>query len=307
MLNLIKNKEETGGRGTAILCIANQERQGGNLSGTLTVSIPDSMGGIAELIDEEERAVDLGTDDRLQEIMERAEPSPAYGMVQVHIQNGMDDKIYAMIYEDKSGVRYIDFCQQYQDGGFSPRMRLAQSELLSFAKFEKAGNTSDKGTKQRATRILNKTEEEYNSKFCGNPFELIDTRQILLCLITALASLPVYSDDERQYRRMDFYRQLVEVVKGFQLQILYPHKFYYSLTEEEVMEAVQRMGMQKLAFLKKLKDFGFLYLTASSKFYQTAVREKYNDGKPCWRYCIFKFSQLAGIDEDQSENCNFDF
>lgn len=307
MLNTTEHNQETGSKGTAILCIANQERQGGNLSGTLTVSIPDSMGGIAELIDEEERAVDLGTDDRLQEIMKRAEPSPAYGMVQVHIQNGMDDKIYAMIYEDKSGVRYIDFCQRYQDGSFSPRMRVEQSELLSFAKFEKAGNTADKGTKQRAARILSKAEKEYLGKFRGNPFELIDTRQIFLCLITALPSLPVYSDDDRQLRRIEFYRKLVEVVKGFQLQILYPHKFYYSLTEEEVMEAAQRMGMQKLAFLKKLKEFGFLYLTASSKFYQTAVREKYNDGKPCWRYCIFKFSQLAGIDEDQSENCNFDF
>lgn len=131
---------------------------------------------------------------------------------------------------------------------FSPRMRLAQSELLSFAKFEKAGNTADKGTKQRAARILNKTEEEYNSKFCGNPFELIDTRQIFLCLITALPSLPVYSDDDKELRRIEFYRQLVEVVKGFQLQMLYPHKFYYALTEEEVIEAAQRMGMQRLAF-----------------------------------------------------------
>lgn len=237
--------------------------------------------------------------------MKRAEPSPAYGMV--HIESGICDSLLASIYEDANGVRYIDCCQQYQDGGFSPRMRLAQSELLSFAKFEKAGNTADKGTKQRATRILNKTEEEYNSKFCGNPFELIDTRQILLCLITALALLPVYSDDDRQLKRIEFYRQLVEVVKGFQLQMLYPHKFYYSLSEEEVMEAAQRMGMQRFAFLKKLKEYGFLYLTASSVGYQTAVREKYNDNKPCWRYCIFKFSQLAGIDEDESENCTYEF
>lgn len=305
MLNTTEYNQETGSKGTAILCIDDQERQRGTLAETVTVAIPDSMGGIAELIDEEERAVDLGTDDRLQEIIKRAEPSPAYGMV--HIESTICDSLLASVYEDAKGVRYVDFCQQYQDGSFSPKMRVAQSELLSFAKFEKAGDTADKGTKQRAARILRKTEEVYLGKLRSNPFELIDTRQIFLCLITALPSLPVYSDDDRQLRRIEFYRKLVEVVKGFQLQILYPHKFYYSLTEEEVMEAAQRMGMQKLAFLKKLKEFGFLYLTASSKFYQTAVREKYNDGKPCWRYCIFKFSQLAGIDEDQSENCNFDF
>lgn len=305
MFNTDEYNPKTGSEGTAILPLNSQERQRGTLVEKVTISTLDSIGGIESLIDEEERAVDLGTDDRLQEILKRAEPSPAYGMV--HIESGICDSLLASIYKDENGVRYIDCCQQYQDGGFSPRMRLAQSELLSFAKFEKAGNTSDKGTKQRATRILNKTEEEYNSKFCGNPFELIDTRQILLCLITALASLPVYSDDDRELKRMEFYRQLVEVVKGFQLQMLYPHKFYYALTEEEVIEAAQRMGMQKLAFLKKLKNFGFLYLTASSKGYQTAVRDKYFGGGTVWRYCIFKFSQLAGIDEDESENGTYEF
>lgn len=304
MFNIIENKSETGSKGTAILCLDNQERQRGTLAGTVTVPTPDGIGGIEKLINEEERAVDLGTD-KLAEILKHAELSPAFGMA--HIDGAVCNGLFGSVYEDEKGVRFVDFCQQYQNGSFSPKMRVRQSELLSLASIKQTGNAADKGAKQRKARILSKAEEEYLGKFCGEPSELIDIEQILLSLIYALAALPVYSDDNRQLRRMEFYQQLVEIVKDFQLQMLYPYKCYYALTEEEIIQAAQRMGMQKPAFLKKLKEFGFLYLTASSRGYQACIRDKYFGGGTVWRYCIFKFSRLAGLDVDESENQTYEF
>lgn len=283
----------------------NFEGQAEALSTTAITATPSSMEGLEQFIDEDERAVDLGRNDKFQEMMKRAEPSPASGMAQ--IGSALCDCLFGSVYENEKGVRFVDFCQRYQNGSFSPRMRVEQSELLTLASCERLGDTADKGTKQKKAKILSKAGKEYLGKFRGEPMELIDIEQILLRLINALTALPIYSDDDRELRRAEFYRQVVEIVSGFQLQRLYPHKSYFALTEEEVMEATQRMGMQKLAFLKKLKDFGFLYLTPSSKGYQVCIRSGYQAGETHteWRYCIFKFSWFAGMDEN--ENAGYEF
>ena len=102
-------------------------------------------------------------------------------------------------------------------------------------------------------------------------------------------------DDNRALKRTEFYYQVIEKAKNCSSQVVNKFNSYYALTEDDIGCMVEELKKKdRISFLRELKDYGLLYLTDSSKGYQTNVRCRYDDGssRTEWRYCILKLAHL---------------
>lgn len=92
-------------------------------------------------------------------------------------------------------------------------------------------------------------------------------------------------------------------------------KAYYGLDIGGIEYLAHKMKMKKVDLLSKLKEYNFLYLTKSSRGYQTNVRfkiepherEVLEKGDPSlvgkdyateWMYCIYKMEYLGNAIEE---------
>lgn len=223
--------------------------------------------------------------------------SPVVGMAR--LTNILDGKYFAQICIDEKGYRRIEICQEYETGGFSPKIIIKQSDFLRAAMYKFGEvNIPQKKLKNAVENFLFKLSSECLDKFDGTMS--FDFMEILRALGACYKSLPVHDDFNKAETPHEFYRRTMEVVRGNEMYSmdervgLYGHKAYYPLEWKDIEYVAQGLEMKANDFLKKLKEFNLLYLTKSSRGYQTNVRitiedETYTE----WRYCILRLEYLA--------------
>ncbi len=216
-------------------------------------------------------------------------------------QNGHTILVYNE--EDEEADRKISFCQQYEDGTFSKILTISQADVITIIM---AGNESDIFTQSRAEKICVKLGLKYANSFFGTRKDVMTIREIVEMIAGELSYIPVYRDDLTEVERVEFYQKLVSRIKVMTSQVLNDHKAYYPISTEDLKYLARNMGMSKVDLLKKLKKYGMLYLTPSSKGYQTNVRLNGTgeDSFTTWRYCILRDDDLEN-DEDLASGYDF--
>lgn len=222
--------------------------------------------------------------------------SPVRGMA--NIQNILGDVMYARIYRDETKKQYLEFCQKYRDGRYSPVMRLPQSGMLMAARYNFVSKEIAEATiRNRVAKFVMMVCEEYDSKFCGDMNELLDIVDVLNVLFKSMSQLPVYAEESSEIDAAELYRRIEQHAAEFEGWKLYEHSSYYMFDDEGIQKLAHAIGMKKLDMLKQMKKNGFLYLTGSSSHYQTNARFTGHDGESFteWVYCVYKLGFLAGV------------
>lgn len=211
--------------------------------------------------------------------------------------------ILAFIEEDEEANRKICFCQQYIDGTFSRVLSMSQVDVL---KMIMAGAEGDNPIDNRADKTQIKLGSRYANSFSGTRSDIMSIRGIVEMIAGELQNIPVYHDDLTEVERVEFYQRLIRIIKGMTSQMLNDHRAYYPLSMEDMEYITRNLGMKKVDFLKKLKKYRLLYLTPSSKGYQTNVRLNGagEDSFTTWRYCILRDEAL---ENDEDLECSYDF
>lgn len=268
----------------------------------LTLVTPD-VPNFAAMVLPEEAAVESGEEQsRTEKFRELGLISPTRGMA--NISNRLGGKIYAKIREDSKGWRTIVFLQLYGTGTYSPPISVSQANLQKAARngFVSAG-ISEPMQRNKVAKFLGQIEDDYWGKFRGVKADELEVTDILAVLYEALSFLPVEADESMEGSEDIFYDTLISKIRNLNSWGAVDFKCYYALSEEEIGTLAAEMGMKKLDFLHKLKENELLYLTPSSNGLQTNVRVKGpgNSTYTAWKYCIFKMSFFAGI-EDKGED-----
>ena len=209
--------------------------------------------------------------------------------------------IFAYVEEDEKANREIIFCQKYLDGTFSRKLSILQADVFTIMLANK-----DKQMESRADKACLKIGLEYVNSFCGNPDDLISVKNVVKMVAEQIQFLPVYHDDLTEVERVGFYQSLVGMIKGMTSQVLNDHRAYYPLSTEDMEYITRNLGTTKVKLLKSLKKYDLLYLTPSSKGYQTNVRLNGmgEDSFTTWRYCILRDEALEN-DEDLEYSYDF--
>ncbi len=199
--------------------------------------------------------------------------------------------------EPKTG-RAIIYRQQYRDGTFSAQMKIDQADLVIAATYRfMPESIKDTIKKNAITKFIADANRDYYSKLIY-PKEGLDILSILTLLITEYANLPFENNVPMLEQPEKLYPKVIQIIKDKHLDIIDEHKAYYTLNKDQIEILAEGLGVDKKVLLKKLKEYHFLYITESSKGYQTCVRFKpYGDFAPTssteWCYCILKLEYLA--------------
>lgn len=208
-----------------------------------------------------------------------------------NIVGALDNRLYALVRENDQGMRSVEYCQRYGNGRFSPKMRIEQKDILESRDCGR-GNRSDL---KKKIKIMETAKHDYYNKFSGDISEVLDITDIFDTLAATLGALPVRADRDK-YGMFEFYERVIEAVECSLSHLWGHHKYYYPLTEDEIMRVSKGMGMKKDDLVDSLRDYGLLYIVRSSTRNKTNVRLKYMDGSSYtqWRYCIWKRDYLMG-------------
>lgn len=220
--------------------------------------------------------------------------SPVIGMAR--LSNILGGKYFAQVCIDEEGCRRIEICQEYESGGYSPKIKIKQSDFVRAAGYQFNGaNISNRKMKNAVESFLMRLSSECLDKFDG--IMSFDIVKILKTLGTCYRNLPIHNDFNEDYSPAEFYQKIMEVLE--QCYVLEDdsfcgHKAYFPLDGGDIKYIAEQLDMTKGEFLKKLKAYHFLYLTDSSVAYQTNVRitveeETYTAHK----YCILRLQYLA--------------
>lgn len=275
------------------------------------VPMPEQLKTIPE---EEKAIVKDATSDCVEKFRDLGFFSPAKGMC--HIKNSLGDMISARIYEDRKGYRFIEYIQQYRNGSFSPVMSVPLSSIRIIAKKDFiTEDIKDSRIRSKMEKFMLNAIEDYHGKFRGPVADEISVKDILNTLYRLADDLPVVSDMEVDLTGEMFYFSVVKNISELMIpaSLAKNYKAYFPLEDDSMNDLASSMGMEKRELLKKLKQEGFLYLTPSSRGYQTNIRIKSPSGESYtqWMYCIWKLSYFAGVDEDvikeEEMANNFDF
>ncbi len=231
--------------------------------------------------------------------------SPAVGMKGFEVNTG--HVFYAQIFTDQKGNRWVKYCQQYKDGSFSPKMQIRQSELVMGASALCNGDDISLKfvSKSAVNKIMANARNDYYNK-TAFPQECVGIEQIFMLLLCVYRSLPAESAMLEAYDCPE--RLYADVMAAIRKEPAWfgdsPHKAYYALDAEQVDRIAQTLNMKRDLLLRRLKEYRFLYLTDSSKGYQTCVRfpagkggvekEFFPRSYTQWSYCILKLEYLAG-------------
>lgn len=271
----------------------------------VVVKTIELWGGVIPEIPEDERsATDEKTYIDLKEPAKYGCFSPAVGMRGFEVNTG--HVFYAQIFTDSKGNRWVKYCQQYKDGSFSPKMQIKQSELVIGA--SALCNENNKKLKFMSKNAVNKiianARNDYYNK-TAFPQECVSIEQIFVLLLCVYKSLPAEGDVLEAYDCPE--NLYAEVMAAIRKEPAWfensPHKAYYALDAEQIEQIAQTLNMKRDLLLKKLKEYRFLYLTDSSKGYQTCVRfpagksevekEFFPKSYTQWSYCVLKLEYLA--------------
>lgn len=221
----------------------------------------------------------------------------------MRITNQKGQTILAFIEEDEDAIRKIHFCQLYGDGTFSKALTISQADVVSIIM---AGDDSDIFTQSQAKKVGVKFGLKYANSFSGKREEVMTIRDIAEMIAEELQNIPVYHDDLTEVERVEFYQKMIKIIKGMTSQMLNDHRAYYPLSTEDMEYITRNLGTTKVKLLKSLKKYDLLYLTPSSKGYQTNVRLNGmgEDSFTTWRYCILRDEALEN-DEDLEYSYDF--
>ena len=225
--------------------------------------------------------------------------SPVIGMAR--LTNTLGGRYFAQICIDEKGYRRIEICQEYETGGFSPKIIIKQSDFLRAATYN-FGEAAipHKKLKNAVENFMLKLSSECLDKF--DETMTFDVMQIMSALKKCYRNLPVHNDFCEIQSPSEFYRSIMDVIRetGWMDNdvMLYGHKAYYPFKGEDIQFIAEKLDMKKKEFLEKLVEHNFLYLTESSKGYQTNVRltSEEEDGPETytkWRYCLLRLEYLA--------------
>lgn len=234
--------------------------------------------------------------------------SPIRNMAHITMDSG--GELYAGIYVDEKDYRNIKYIQKYRNGTLSSPMYIRQATIMMANEYNKL-KTEDinKGFIKIIGADYQNALNEYCSKYQGTVMEdMLSINDILNTFCKLLGQLPVCSDMSEEIPDDEFYWYLISQIENNCIQVASRnYKAYYPLSEEEITELARLVNMRKIDLLKKLRQMGLLYLTPSSRGYQTNVRIKgFCDGKMTeWMYCIYKLPFLMGDkEEDRSKLLN---
>ncbi len=260
----------------------------------VNVELPD----FASKVLESERAVDPeGEDEDYKKLDEMGCFSPVRGMV--NIKNVLDDALFARLYRNECRRQFIEFCQRYKDGRYSPIMQLPQAGLMMAARYRFLSKGIEEPTiRSRVAQFLLSVWDEYYSKFCGEIDESLDITAVLNVLYAAMPHLRVYEEIPDEMSSAELYRLIEHYAPDLEAWKVLEHASYYMLDEDGINKLACQIGMKRLEMLKLMKKYGFLYLTKSSDGYQTNARFTFSDKTTHteWVYCIYKLKFLAGIE-----------
>lgn len=218
-----------------------------------------------------------------------------------HINNALGNMFSARTYVDEKGLRYIEYVQRYSDGTFSPVMTIPQACIKIAVKYQfDFKEIKECGFRRVMENFVTEATINYAGRFRGPSEDEMDMQDILNTFCAVLELLPVVSDYKIQLTGEDFFYYLNNHIYELSYYHLFSnYKSYFPLTDSALSELAELMDMPKGHLLKKLKDEDLLYLTPSSRGYQTNVRIKSNNGKKEteWRYCIYKLAYFAEVDE----------
>lgn len=266
-------------------------------------------GSVALQIPENEREeIDEETHIDLRESMKYGCFSPAVGMMGFKVNTG--HVFYARILTDSKGSRWIEYCQQYKDKSYSAKMKVKQADLVIATMYlvnemKEKKDPSKFLPKSTVNKIIMNARNDYYNKAVF-PQECVCIEQIFLLLLSVYKSLPTENAVLEAYDCPErFYADVMTAIKK---EPAYAngneHKAYYALSSEYIDKIAGELGMKRDLLLKKLKEYKFLYLTDSSKGYQTCVRfpagkseleqEFFPKSYTQWSYCILKLEYLAG-------------
>jgi len=271
---------------------------------------PYSMDLLADMVDECDRALEdfEHEDDKRKGIWKLAQISAhLQGMKNVGI--ALHYKMYACVNEDEKGERHISYCQQYNDGTFSPKMTVKQADMIMAILIKNSDRyKEDKKTKNMADKFFMDAGKDYLGKFRGTAKETFNIEQIMNTLYAALPELSTVKDDMIEWNRDKFYTKLILCLRSLTTQVSNHHKSYYIFSKEDLDYVAHYMKLNPVKLLQKLKEYGLLYLTSSSQGYQTNVRFNSPDGSTftARMYCVYNLEYLAKINGEDSDEIGLD-
>lgn len=278
----------------------------------LTVTeVIETVGNTIPEIPENERAeIDKENYIDLEESKKHGFFDPIRGMRGFKTNTG--HLFYARIFTDTKGNHWIEYCQQYSNSSYSGKIRVKQADLITGAYYiwskENTGNKdstdSHSITKHAGAKIIVNARNDYYNKTTF-PNECANIEQIFMLLLSVYNSLPTESDELKVYDSPDkLYESVMKAIQKDPLWLTDDfHKSYYAFDTEQIDMIANELDIKRDLLLKKLKEYKFLYLTDSSKGYQTYVRFPAGKSglaaeflpKPYlkWSYCILKLEYLA--------------
>lgn len=263
------------------------------------VELPD----FASKVIETEVAVDTeGEEDTYAILKEMGCFSPVRGMV--NIQNVLNGALYARMYRNELKRQFIEFCQRYKDGRYSPIMQVPQADMMMAARHNfLSKGIEEPSVRNRVAQFLLSMWDEYYAKFNGSAEDSLDITDILNVLFASMSKLPVYEEMPKDLDATELYKLIEHYAPDLEAWKVLAHSSYYMLDREGMDKLAHCIGMKTMELLKLMKKYGFLYLTKSSQGYQTNAKFTKDNGKIYteWVYCIYKFKFLAGIGKTEQD------
>ena len=279
---------------------------------TLTVvDIIEPLDVSSKIPDEEREAIDDAiTKNRpdLTEAINAGYFSPVSGMK--GFITDTEHKIFAKIFIDLHGERFLEYMQQYRSGDFSACMKIAQSDLMVVAMYgfttnkEKETGENTASLKNKARKILLKIAEDYYSKLLYLE-EGLNIEAVLNLLVRQYKTLPVETETAPLLERpSDLYAKIIETIKENWPEGCFEQNAYYALDNSDIDSLEYFLDIPKKTLIAKMAEYNFLYLAESSKGYQTNVRFKASEKHPDffpkpytkWCYCLWNFEYIAKTD-----------
>lgn len=221
------------------------------------------------------------------------------------------DRIYARVHVDARHNRFIEYCQQYRNNEISAKMSLPYADLMIAASYKFNDKVMPAAwTKRIVAKFLMDTTRDYYNKL-DYPEEQLDIVNLLNTLVANYSKLPLTSDVPKYDTPEALYSDTIRNVKKLGMALVDEHEAYYTLDMDQMDMVAEGMGMKRDELLKKLKEYNMLYLTSSSRGYQSNIRFKNNNtenGKEYlgkshteWCYCVLKLEYLAMRRKKRSE------
>ena len=211
------------------------------------------------------------------------------------IRGVFDDSIFASVSLDDEGMNCIRFCQRFSNGAFSPIIEVPQAQLFLLASADfQLEHFSSLVQKKRSEQFILDVQMKYLNGLsiqCKDYYAIMDILKVLYVLRCSLPQQAV----ERRNPGLELYEQIVEVIEDSKLSGYFITKQSYWAFYSDGMKALAKtLGLPQLQLLRKLKEYGLLYLTGDPKKprkgYQTKVRVGKGDKDGIDMYCILNLS-----------------